>query len=159
MAAGLTQSELAERAGTRQGAVSAYETGRRDPTFGTLERLLRATGHEVELSLTPTGGEDAALPATPLAQAVAAHKAEIRSIVESYGGGGVGVFGSVARGDDHEGSDLDLLVELPARTSFFKLGAIAREIGELLSVDVDVVPEVALRPEIRERVLQEVIRL
>jgi transcriptional regulator with XRE-family HTH domain len=44
---GLTQAELARRAGTSQPVVSAYEHGRRDPTFGTLRRLVAAGGERL----------------------------------------------------------------------------------------------------------------
>ncbi|HEX5586916.1 MAG TPA: helix-turn-helix transcriptional regulator [Acidimicrobiia bacterium] len=44
---GLTQAELAQRAGTSQPVVSAYEHARRDPTFGTLRRLLAAGGEQL----------------------------------------------------------------------------------------------------------------
>jgi hypothetical protein len=44
---GLTQTELARRAGTSQPVVSAYEHGRRDPTFGTLRRLVAAGGERL----------------------------------------------------------------------------------------------------------------
>jgi transcriptional regulator with XRE-family HTH domain len=44
---GLTQAELARRAGTSQPVVSAYEHGRRDPTFGTLRRLVAAGGEQL----------------------------------------------------------------------------------------------------------------
>ena len=43
-AAGLTQAELARRAGTSQPAVAAYESGNKIPTVITLERLLRVAG-------------------------------------------------------------------------------------------------------------------
>jgi uncharacterized protein len=46
---GLTQAELARRAGTSQSVVSAYEHARRDPTFGTLRRLLAAGGEQLIL--------------------------------------------------------------------------------------------------------------
>jgi transcriptional regulator with XRE-family HTH domain len=60
--AGLTQAELARRAGTSQPVVSAYEHDRRDPTIGTLRRLLRATNATLELrTTTPAVG---AAPAT-----------------------------------------------------------------------------------------------
>jgi transcriptional regulator with XRE-family HTH domain len=52
---GLTQSDLARRAGTSQPVVSAYEHGRRDPTYGTLRRLVEAGGERLVL--------DAGLPA------------------------------------------------------------------------------------------------
>jgi transcriptional regulator with XRE-family HTH domain len=44
LAAGLTQAALAKRAGTSQATVSAYETGRKEPSVQTLSRLLAATG-------------------------------------------------------------------------------------------------------------------
>ena len=49
--AGLTQQTLAERAGTSQAAVSAYESGRRSPSVDTLCRLLAAAGYEVRMRL------------------------------------------------------------------------------------------------------------
>ena len=55
---GLTQAELARRAGTSQPVISAYEHGRRDPTFGTLRRLVEATGERLRL--------DAEVPASDL---------------------------------------------------------------------------------------------
>jgi transcriptional regulator with XRE-family HTH domain len=48
--AGLTQAQLAHRAGTSQPVVSAYEHGRRDPGVGTLTRLIAATGERLEIS-------------------------------------------------------------------------------------------------------------
>lgn len=46
---GLTQAELARRAGTSQPVVSAYEHGRRDPTLHTLERLVAAAGERLQI--------------------------------------------------------------------------------------------------------------
>jgi transcriptional regulator with XRE-family HTH domain len=53
---GLTQAQLAARAGTSQPVISAYEHGRRDPTTGTLRRLLAAAGTQLELRLGPEVG-------------------------------------------------------------------------------------------------------
>jgi transcriptional regulator with XRE-family HTH domain len=50
---GLTQAALARAAGTSQPVISAYEAGRRDPTIGTLQRLVAAAGEELELSARP----------------------------------------------------------------------------------------------------------
>jgi transcriptional regulator with XRE-family HTH domain len=52
-AAGLTQLELAGRAGTAQPAIAAYESGSRTPNLATLERLLGACEHDVELIARP----------------------------------------------------------------------------------------------------------
>ncbi len=45
--AGLSQRALAERAGTSQATLSAYERGRKDPSASTLARLLAATGSKL----------------------------------------------------------------------------------------------------------------
>jgi len=52
-AAGITQLELAHGAGTAQPAVAAYESGARTPSFATLQRLLGACEHDVELLAHP----------------------------------------------------------------------------------------------------------
>lgn len=52
-AAGITQLELAERAGTAQPAIVAYESGGRTPNLTTLRRLLSACEHDVELHALP----------------------------------------------------------------------------------------------------------
>ncbi len=59
--AGLTQTQLAERAGTSQAAVSAYESGRRSPSVDTLCRILAVAGFEVRMRLTPPDTHVAAL--------------------------------------------------------------------------------------------------
>jgi transcriptional regulator with XRE-family HTH domain len=56
--AGLTQSELANRAGISQQAVSAYETGRKEPTVATLQRLIGAAGLEMRIHLERVGDHD-----------------------------------------------------------------------------------------------------
>jgi transcriptional regulator with XRE-family HTH domain len=52
-AAGITQLEVAQRAGTAQPAVAAYESGARAPSLTTLVRLLSACEHDVELVTHP----------------------------------------------------------------------------------------------------------
>jgi hypothetical protein len=52
---GLTQTDLARRAGTSQPVVSAYEHGRRDPTVGTLRKLVEASGERLHLDAAPEG--------------------------------------------------------------------------------------------------------
>jgi uncharacterized protein len=64
---GLTQADLARRAGTSQPVISAYEHGRRDPTFGTLERLVEAAGEHLRI------GAEAANGGPPPARDLAEH--------------------------------------------------------------------------------------
>jgi transcriptional regulator with XRE-family HTH domain len=63
---GLTQAQLAARAGTSQPVVSAYERGHRDPTFHTLRRLVEASGERLELGAT--------LPASDVPRAADVHE-------------------------------------------------------------------------------------
>ena len=46
---GLSQTELARRAGTSQATISAYESGNKEPALSTLERLLAGTGHRLDV--------------------------------------------------------------------------------------------------------------
>ncbi len=57
----LTQAELASRAGVSQQAISAYETGRKEPTLRTVERLVAAAGLELRIRLEPQSEHDRGL--------------------------------------------------------------------------------------------------
>jgi transcriptional regulator with XRE-family HTH domain len=64
--AGLTQAQLAERAGTSQPAIARYEKGRVLPDLGTLHRIVEACGFELRLELAEpadqrSASEDAAI--------------------------------------------------------------------------------------------------
>lgn len=60
LAAGLTQRQLAQRTGVPQPLISAYEKGRRQPGADMLLRLLRGTGHDVQLRSTVAASREAA---------------------------------------------------------------------------------------------------
>ncbi len=84
---------------------------------------------------------------------------EILQIAERHGARNVRVFGSVARGEADEQSDIDLLIDLgPERTPWFPGGLIV-DLEGLLGRDVDIATAAALRPHIRERVLREAVPL
>ena len=65
------------------------------------------------------------------------------------------VFGSVLRGTDQDGSDLDLLVDAPPGTTLFDLGGLHAELESLLGVHVDLLTPNDLPPKFRARVLAE----
>ena len=69
------------------------------------------------------------------------------------------VFGSTMRGTDHDGSDLDLLVDALPGATLFDLGGLQAEIEGLLGVPVDIVTTGGLRPAIREQGLAEAMPL
>lgn len=87
--------------------------------------------------------------------ALARHRDRIVALTGARGAGRVRVFGSVARGLDHEGSDLDLLVDLPPGTSLLSVVGLEQALSDSLGVKVDLCTERELHPALRERVLAE----
>lgn len=61
--AGLSQRELARAAGTSQGAIAAYESGRRSPTLETLTRIVRAAGQDLRIQVVAYDDHDDAMAA------------------------------------------------------------------------------------------------
>ncbi len=92
-------------------------------------------------------------------EAIARHRDRILAIVTARGASNVRVFGSTARGADRDGSDLDLLIDVPAKMSLYELAAIQLEIEEVLGVPVDLRTEQELHPRIRPKVLANSHRL
>jgi predicted nucleotidyltransferase len=92
-------------------------------------------------------------------QLIKQKREEILHIAARYGGRNVRVFGSVARGEADERSDIDFLVDMEAGRSLLDLGGLLMDLQEALGCNVDVVTERGLKPRIRERVLKEAIEL
>lgn len=88
-------------------------------------------------------------------EALYLHRAEIREIALRHRVSGVRVFGSALRGDDHAGSDLNLLVEPTAQTTLMDIGAIRFELKKLLGLEVDVLTPNGLPAHFREQVLRD----
>ncbi len=86
---------------------------------------------------------------------ITARRGEIAQIARRYGASNIRVFGSVARGDGDQYSDIDFLVDLEFGRSLLDLGGLLMDLQKLLGRPVDVVTEKGLRPKIRERVLRE----
>jgi predicted nucleotidyltransferase len=84
---------------------------------------------------------------------------EILQVAANRGARNVRVFGSVARGDSDEKSDVDFLVELDPGRTLFDLSGLLLDLESLLHVSVDVVTERGLRPRVRDRVLAEAVPL
>jgi len=94
-----------------------------------------------------------------LAEIVRARREDILRTASQYGAYNVRIFGSVARGETDEQSDLDLLVDLEMGRSLLDLGGLLTDLEELLGYPVDIVTEKGLRDRIRSRVLREAIPL
>jgi len=87
--------------------------------------------------------------------ALAAKRADILALAAARGVSRVRNFGSVARGEDREGSDVDLLVDVPAGTSLLHIVGLQLEIEDALGVKVDLCTERELHPALRSRILAE----
>lgn len=124
-AAGLSQEELSLRSGVAQPNIAAYESGWQRASAAMIERLRGA--------------------ARPLpSEALARHRDELVALAHQFGLSNLRVFGSSARGADHPGSDLGLLVTRSEGLGLLTLVAFTESANELLGVDVDVVTAGAL---------------
>ncbi|MFJ4044257.1 helix-turn-helix domain-containing protein [Microbacterium sp. NPDC089987] len=126
--AGMSQRALAQASGVQQSNIAAAESGRRSVSNEMLDRLLDAADYR---------------PSVPLAL----KREEIRRIGDQLGVRGIRVFGSVSRGADHRGSDIDLLVDLDATAAGFELGAFVAAVRDLTGFDADVIVDRGDRPE------------
>jgi len=86
-------------------------------------------------------------------------RVEVQRIAAKHGATNIRVFGSVARGEAQEDSDIDFLVDTgPVTSSWFPAGLVL-DLEEILGRRVEVVTERGLSPLIKERVLQEAVPL
>jgi len=69
----------------------------------------------------------------------------------------IGVFGSYVRGEEKPESDVDVLVRFMEGATIFDLIGLAEFLEEKLGIKADVVSERALRPELKEQILKEVV--
>lgn len=144
----LTQSALADRSGIPQSVISEYESGRREPSVVALDRLLGAAGLALTLTDEPT-----------TLRSVRIRAADLRSLLAEHGATNIEVFGSVARGDDHENSDIDLLVDLAPTVGIFDLLRMQSAAEALLDRVVDIVPRASLKADIADDVRREAVPL
>lgn len=71
----------------------------------------------------------------------------------------LGLFGSYVRGEQREGSDLDVLVEFSEVPGMLRFLDLERDLSGLLGVSVDLVQKEALKPSIGKRILEEVLSI
>lgn len=89
--------------------------------------------------------------------ALQTNRVAIRTVVERHRACNARVFGSVLHGDDHEGSDLDILIDPTPSTTFMDVAKIQVELEILLGVSVDVLTPNALPEKFRSLVLAEAV--
>lgn len=117
---GMSQRELAERAGVKQPSIAAIERGHREPSSSVRAKLDRT------LALRPS-------------EALAVQKDSVRKAFADADLPEPRVFGSVARGDDTVDSDLDLIVDFTEAHDIADLLELEDRLARLLTVRTDVV--------------------
>jgi uncharacterized protein len=149
--AGMTQAALAEAADITQSVVSAYESGRREPSFAQLGRLIAASGNRLVAEVAP-GTRDRL-------DQVRARAAELQAALRPLGAKGISVFGSVARRTDRPGSDVDLLIDLDDEVGIFGLLQMQSLAEKILGGRVDLVPSRGLKSDAADSILADAVPL
>jgi uncharacterized protein len=161
--AGLSQTDLASRAGTSQPALARYETGATLPTVPTLERLLSACGRRLEIQTPPAAKRSAPTSIRgqlgPQAEELRRQRRRLLDAAEKHGVDRLRVYGSLARGEAKATSDVDLLVDLKPGRTLIDLAGFRREAAEILDLSVDVATVDMLKERIRDEVLTEALPL
>ncbi len=89
---------------------------------------------------------------------IAKHRDAILALAAKHGATDVRIFGSVARGDENEASDVDVLVRMEAGRSLFDMGELLMDLRDLLGCKVDVISEHNdMRPHFRDSVLKDAV--
>jgi hypothetical protein len=156
--AGLSQVELAAKAGVTQSVISAYESGHRQPSLPTLAALIEAAGYELTAAVRRHPGRLSRLSG-PVGRRVRRRRHDLVAAAAAHGVHGLGVFGSVARGQDRHDSDVDLLADLPPGMSLFGLARLQADLEAILGSRVDLVPAADLKPDVRARVGRDLVPL
>jgi predicted nucleotidyltransferase/DNA-binding XRE family transcriptional regulator len=157
--AGLSQSDLARRAGVAQSVISAYESGRREPAMTMLAKLVEAAGQQLQLSLAPVPGAPRGLPDTPMGRRLRRRRKAIVEASAAVGANNVRLCGSVARGEDSEMSDVDLLVDLDVGVGLVSLIGLERTLTDMLGRRVEVVPAESIKSAMSADVYADAVPL
>ena len=86
-------------------------------------------------------------------------KQKIAKILKNNGIKKAGIFGSYARGEQKKLSDVDILIKTPKKTDLYDFIGIKQELEDALHKRVDLVDYKLIRPEIRDRILQDEVKV
>lgn len=92
-------------------------------------------------------------------EALHKHREAVLRIARAVGANNVRIFGSVLRREDEDGSDLDLLVDMPRGTTLLDMARLEAALKDELGVSVDVLTAGDLPPSCRDHVLEEAVPL
>lgn len=150
--AGLTQMELAVRAGVTQSVVSTYENGRREPSLTMLQRLLGAAGYAASLDLEPV------VAVVSVRERVERARREIVRGCSSLGGTSIRLVGHHARTGTDE-RPVEFVVELTAGAGLFALLRMQDLFEGLIATSVTVTSVDAYDPWDRATLFREAVVL
>jgi len=94
-----------------------------------------------------------------MSPAVAEIRSKVSDVMRRRGVVRASVFGSVARGEADSDSDVDFLVEFEAGRTLLDLSGLRLDLVEILGCDVDVATPKSLHPELRDRILDELVAI
>lgn len=92
-------------------------------------------------------------------QSLRTKKREILQLADNYGASNIRIFGSLARGEADEASDIDFLVDLAPGRSLLELAGFIAELQDITGTRIDVVPSDCIKQRARERILNEAVAL
>ena len=128
------------------------------PAVPTLAALVRATGYELRIDVRRPAQPPDRLTG-PVGVRVRKHRTKLIDAAAAVGVTNLRVFGSVARGQDHADSDLDLLADFPGDIGLIGLGRLREQLERILGTAVDIVSVNDLKPDVRERVDHDLVPL
>jgi predicted nucleotidyltransferase/DNA-binding XRE family transcriptional regulator len=134
----MSARELAAESGVSPSTVTRIERGELNPTLAMLERLLEASGNDLDVVVSPRRQR-------PTLARLRSHRRAITNAVRSFGGDNVRVFGSVARGESRIDSDVDLLIDVAPGTGLVTIERMTEAIEAVVPWHVDVLTSGAAR--------------
>ena len=97
--------------------------------------------------------------ASTLRQRLNELRPQLLAVARRHGASNLRIYGSIATGHEHSGSDLDLLVDLPDDQSLLGLVSLRQDLEDLLGCSVDVTEAETLHPLIRAQILEQALTL
>lgn len=116
----------------------------------------------------PKGGQNETRPSTKKAAEVDAYsdlpedirlRLLVRPILKSHGIVRAGLFGSAARGEMNDNSDVDILVDTAGKMNLFEIVGLKQEIEQKLHRSVDLLEYGAIKPALRARIMQNYLTI
>lgn len=117
-----------------------------------------AAGLELDVSVRPRRRPIDRLTG-PVGRRVRRHRKRLVDVAAVHGLTRLRVFGSVARGEDRDDSDLDLLVGLDQPLGVVALGRARQALEDVVGATIDLVPETGLKPDVAARIESDLIKL